>query len=186
MTLPNKINLSLIISTVVYIVLIIFVILPLFSGIKESSQELVSQKQILASFEAYLESLDKFKNLYFEIEPNVNKSSNLFIDPEVPVDFITFLETTASNSQLPTEISGAVPVEAGEDPWGGLVFQIISTGSFSKFLKFLEKLETSPYLIKIQGLSIRKISESNLRGEEAERFSLEDVRVSFAIKVLAQ
>ena len=186
MTHPNKVILSLIIFSLIYLILIVFVILPLFSGIKESSQDLVSQKQSHVSFEAQLQSLNKFKTLYQEIEPDLEKTSTFFVNPEVPVKFISFLETTASNCQLLTEISSALPVKTEGDPWSSLVFQISSFGSIPQFLKFLEKLEASSYLVKIQGLNIRRLTESDLSQDKLQSFSLGDLSISFSIKVFTQ
>ncbi|KPJ71816.1 hypothetical protein AMJ50_00700 [Parcubacteria bacterium DG_74_3] len=183
MTPKHKLNLSIIIFCLIYIIFIVFVISPLFSGIKKNSQDLVSQKQTLVSFEAQLESLNRFKNLYQEIEPNLEKISNLFINPEVPVEFINFLETSASSCQLFIDISSALPTKAKEDPWPALVFQINSIGSFPKFLKFLEKLEASPYLIRIQVLNIRRLTEVDFLTEAMKGFVTGDVRVVFSIKV---
>lgn len=186
MTQKQKLNLSIIIFGLVYVVLIVFVVSPLLSGIKKNSQDLTFQKQTLASFEAKLENLNRFKALYHEVEPNLEKVSNLLINPEVPVEFIAFLENTASNCQLFIDISSAIPTKAKEDSWPALIFQINSIGSFPRFLKFLEKLETSPYLIRIQGLSIRRLTESDLQIEAMKGFAIGDVRAVFSIKVFTQ
>jgi len=186
MNLKKKVNLSLIILAFLGIILIAFVIYPLFSGIKKNSEELVSQRKNLASFEANVKNLEKFKTLYQEIEPNLEKIDTLFINPEAPVEFISFLETTAQDSQIPIKISSALDSKTEEGLWPSLVFKITSISSFPKFLKFLEKLETSPYLIEIRNLNISELDEVEIRSEEFEAFSLEDVKSTLSIKVFTK
>jgi len=114
----------------------------------------------------------------------LEKIDDLFADPEVPIEFINFLEKNAGKSQLSIEISPMAKKET--EPWPSLSFQISTVGSFSNFLKFLEKLETGPYLIEISNLNVKKITEKELRSEKFETFSLSDVNALFLIKVLTR
>jgi len=183
MTLKNKINLSLIIFSVLSISLIVFLIYPLFREIRMNSEDLISKKQKLISLEVEVESLREFQTLWQEIELNLKKIDQLFIDPKVPVEFISFLETTARDCAINIEISPSLPSKIEKDPWPSLFFQISSTGSFSKFLKFLAEIETSPYLIEIQNLNGRRLTEKELKLKEFENFSLGDVKTTLSIKV---
>ena len=183
MILKNKINLSLIVFSILIISLIVFVIYPLFEEIKNNSEDLISKKQKLLSLETKIENLGEFQGLWQEIEPNFKKIDQLFIDPEVPVEFISFLETTARDCELPIEISPALPSKIEKDPWPSLFFQISSTTSFSKFLRFLAKIETSPYLIETQSLNARRLTEKELKLKEFEKFSLGDIKTTLSIKV---
>ena len=186
MTLKNKINGCLIIFTLLGVCLIVFLIHPLFSGIKKSSQDLLSQRQTLVSFEAKVESLERFKTLYLEIKPDLEKISTLLVNLEVPVEFISFLEETSQDCQVLMEISPTSAARTKKDPWPSLAFQINSMSSFPKFLKFLEKLETSPYLIKIQNLNINKLGETGLPVETQWLISMGDVRANLLIKVFSK
>ncbi len=161
MTLKNKINLSLIIFIVLSVCLIVLVIYPLFKEIKNSSEELVSEKQKLFSLERKIENLKEFQTLWLKIEPNLKKIDQLFIDPQVPVEFVNFLEKIAKDSEILIEISSALSSKTEKDPWSSLLLQINSTAPFSKFLKFLEKIEASPYLIEIQNLNARGLIEGD-------------------------
>jgi len=161
MTLKNKINLSLIIFIVLSVCLIVLVIYPLFKEIKNSSEELVSEKQKLFSLERKIENLKEFQTLWLKIEPNLKKIDQLFIDPQVPVEFVNFLEKIAKDSEILIEISSSLSSKTEKDPWSSLLLQINSTAPFSKFLKFLEKIEASPYLIEIQNLNARGLIEGD-------------------------
>jgi hypothetical protein len=167
----NKINLSIAIIVVLFILTTVFVISPLYGGIKKNFQELVSQKESLALLEVKINSLEKFKILYKELEEILKQIDNLFVDPEVPVEFISFLEKRAEESQLEIKISPTSAAKTPKDPWSYLAFQINSTGYFPNFLSFLEKMENSPYLIEIQNLNIGRIDEEG------------NVRSTFSIKV---
>ena len=183
MTLKNKINLSLAIFIMLNIILIYFVIYPLFKEIKINSEDLISKKQSSATLERKVENLKQFQTLWFEIQPNLEKIDKLFIDPEVPVEFISFLEETASDCGLLVEIFPAPTLKTTGDPWPSIFFQISSTASFSKFFKFLEKLETSPYLIEIQNLNVRRLTEKDLEQKAFEKFSLGDTINTLLMKV---
>lgn len=182
MILRNKSNLSLVIFSILIIGFIVFLIYPLFEGIKNNSEDLTSKKQKILSLKAKIEDLKKFQSLWREIEPSFKKIDQSFIDPKVPVEFISFLEMTARDCAVDIEISSALPSKAEEDPWPSLFFQISSTSSFPKFLKFLAKMETSPYLIEIQNLNGRSLTEKKLDSEGLEKFSLIDVKITLSIK----
>ena len=183
MILKNKINLSLIIFSILSISLIVFLIYPLFKEIKNNSEDLISKKQKLLSLETKIENLEKFQSLWQEIEPDFKKIDQLFIDSEVPVEFISFLEATARDCELSIEISSTLPSKIEKDPWPSLFFQISPTTSFPKFLRFLAKIETSPYLIEIQNLNAKRLTEKELGSKAFERFSLGDVKTALSIKI---
>lgn len=188
MDTKKKINITIAIFLGSTILLIGFVICPLFQGIKNDSKELVSQKQKIISLEKKIENLGKFQIIWQGIEPDFQKIEKLFIDPEVPVEFISALEAIAKDCQMTIEISLTLSSGTEKDLWPSLFFQISSATSFSKFLKFLEKIETSPYLIEISSLNVRKLTEAELaqpflQKELGEGNSLGDVAATFSLKV---
>jgi len=191
MTLKTKINLSIVAFIILTIFIIVFLIPHLFSEIKKSSRELISQKEKLAEFQAMTEDLEKFKSDYPEIKENLEKINILFIDPEVPVDFISFLEKTSNDCKVKLDISLGLPQKIEKDPWPSISLQIRSASSFSNFMRFLEKLEQSSYLIEIQNLSIARLSEMELtqpfpQKELLERLVSGDVKATFSIKVFTK
>ena len=183
MTLRKKINLSLIIFTLLFIFSIIFLISPLYKDIKNNSQELISKKQEMAVLEAKIKNIEEFKKNYREINPNLEKIATLFVESAVPIEFIDFLEKTSRDCQTSIKISPSLVVKIPKDPWPSIAFQITSVGSFPNFLKFLEKLESSKYLIEIQNLNISRLTEAELKLKEFEKFSLGDVKTIFSLKV---
>lgn len=171
----NKITISLIIFFLSVILLIIFVIYPLFGEIKENSKELILHKKNMTTLQLKIKNLENFKSLYEKYRPSLEKIDNLFVDPEVPVEFIAFLERTAEETQVGIKISSISLGKNANDPWSFNAFQITSNSSFATFLKFLEKLETSPYLVRIQNLNIYRLAEEEI-----------NTRAVFSIKAYTQ
>lgn len=182
----KKIYLSIATFSILSICLILFIIYPLFISIKKSSEDLISQKQNILALETKIENLEKFQTIYQNLKPNLEKTDSLLIDPKAPIEFISFLETTSLEGQSLIKISPGLSTKTEKDPWPSLIFQITSTGSFPNFLKFLEKLETSSYLIEISNLNINRLTENEIRLKEFERFALGDVRTTFLIKVFTK
>ena len=174
----KKNNLALVGFLAAFILAFFFLVCPLFKDIKTNSEELVSQKGEFINLEYKIANLEKFKVLYKNLEEILRRIDNLFISSDVPVDFIGFLETNSDKYYLKTDISPSSVSKTGEDLWPSFTFQLSSAGSFSNFLKFLERLENSPYLIEIKNLNIIKAS--------GEKTAANDVRVLFSIKVFAK
>jgi len=183
MTLKKKIAISILSFLVLSILLIIFLIYPLFLEIKKISQDFLSQKQKLVALEEKVENLEKFKIIFPEISPNLEKIDNLFVDPEMPVDFIRFLEETSQDFQVSLKISPGPIIKMEKDPWSSISFQLGLVGSFPNFAKFLEKLESTFYLIEIQNLTITHLSGTELKSKEFEEFSLGDVKATLSLKI---
>jgi len=183
-----------IILLAVYFLLIFFVIRPVLNEIKENSNEIVALKGNIANLEEKAENLKKFKNLYQEYEPDLDKIDNLFISSEVPVEFIAFFESLTMKYELENKIS-LVSFKESEDKKEtrpSLIFRINSKGSFLNFSRFLEKMEASPYLLEVQDFSISKTSRENEisggTGEslEGEELLIEEISANFSVKVCAE
>jgi len=162
---------------VVCILSIVFAISLIFIGIKKNSDELLLEKKNLSSFSEGIKDLQESKKLYEAHQADLEKISKEFVDPKVPVEFIKFLEQNAKNSGLSVDIS-PIATEEKENEWPSLSFQITTNGSFPSLLKFLEKLENSPYLIEILNLNLMRINELEEGG-----VSVGGVSALFLIKV---
>ena len=164
-----------IIFGIIFLLLILLIISPLFNKIKEESDNLIAQKKTLIELSNKTENLNKFQTNYQAYQPNFKKIDQLFIDPEEPIDFIKFLEKEASDFQLSIEISPQPTKEVKGDLWPSMNFRLALLGSFPNFLRFLEKLESSSYLINISNLSLTLTKETT-----------RDVSASFLIKIYTQ
>ena len=186
MSPKNKINLSLVIILLAGILLFVFLILPIYKNIKGGVQELIVQKQKLMSLEEKTRNVEDFKKNHSEIEQQLGKAEDLFINSEAPVEFISFLQQMAQNYHLLIEIGPSEPFETKTEPWLYINFHITIHSSFPNFLRFLEKLESSPYLIETKSLSLERLTERDLTAEKLAEFSLGDVKAGLLIDVYAK
>lgn len=174
MDIKKKIYFSLALSAVLNLSIILFLIYPNFLKIKKVSENFLSQKQELFLLEERETNVNKFKNFYNREKVNLNEIEAVFINPEAPVDFIGFLEKISQDSQISIKISPISAAAGTDDTWNSIGFQLDLDGSFPDFLKFLEKLESSAYLVEIKNLNIRGLTESVAPGS---------VKANLALKV---
>jgi len=161
MNLKRKTIIISVILGIVFLALFFIFITPLLEGIRESSFQLVEAKKQLALFQDKTGSVERFETTYENITEDLERANNLLIDPDVPIEFIKFLETTAKNSDVSIKISPSILKASKNDKWDSIGFNLILTSSFTDFMRFLEKIESAYYLIKIQNLSIRRSTEQD-------------------------
>jgi hypothetical protein len=154
--------------SLITIVLVVFVVFPLFKKIRTTSEEIISEKNSIATLRIQEDEIENFRKNYPSYRPNLEKMEQLFIDTEDPIDFIKFLEETASDCGVTSEIS---LLPSSEENKNSVTFQFFSNGDFSKILKFSEKLENGPYLVKINNLTINNSSEKVNANFSIEAFS---------------
>jgi len=153
----NKTYIAISVFVASAILMVIFLVFPAFQAISRASIDLSSQEKSLILFGERMNSLEGFKLVYNDLK--LVEVDNLFIDSEVPVEFIGFLEREAEETEVALEIAPASPRDSRQDSWPSLTFQINANGSFPQFLQLLEKLENSPYLIEINNLNISEAEE---------------------------
>lgn len=173
MNTRKKIHILLLILGIVTLVMVIFIIYPLFKGIRENSQDFLFQKGELALLRIKLAYLRGFERTHIIRKGELDKINALFINPEAPVGLVNFLENTARNCRVSIAISPVTSQKDKTDLWPSVAFQINTAGTFSDFSRFLEKIEASPWLIEILDLEIRKTG-------------VETIDASFLIKVYSK
>lgn len=183
MNQAKKTYLFLTVSTLISFCLVAFITFFLLIEIKKSSSEIPIQKQNTAYLESKINDLGKFNIFYKDITLNLEKINNFFIDPEMPVDFISFLEKTSQDCKILMKQPIVSTSKGEKDLWPSLFFQLYLTGSPQNLLKFIDKLETSLYLIDFQGLNISKLTEEDLKSQEVKVFTENDVSATLSIKV---
>lgn len=157
-----KIYISSLSFALIALCLIIFLIYPTLIEINENSKNILETKNNLSLMEKQSLAIDEFKNYKIDVK----KIDQLFIDPQNPVDFIKFLEYTASI----TGVNLNTNVQSVKNKSGDLsvtIFQLNITGNFINLLKFSEKLEYGPYLIGANNIIIKKVSDTDSNEIEA-------------------
>jgi len=185
MILKNKTKLSLIIFLALSIFILIFLVFPLYKNIKDNAIELSLKKRGSLYVDNKLKNVEEFRKNYKEIKVNLEKGKSLFLKSEAPVNFIRFLEEISQESNVSIKISPSTPAKKMDDPWYSIVFQINANGSFPNVLKFIEKLESGPYLTQIETLGIIRMTANDLRSKDLAKYSIGDVKASFSIKAFA-
>lgn len=182
----NKIYIISSVFALAALLLFVFYIWPISKEIEQNSQDLISAKNDITTLGAQINETENFKKNYATYKPNLDKIDGLFIDPKNPVDFIKFLEDTASASQITSQIS--LPPSSENSPQF-VIFQLSSRGSFSGVLNFSKKIEAGPYLIEIENLTIQN-SQGLTNGGGAVSFpkdySSRIVDAIFTIKVFTK
>lgn len=165
------------------LVFLVLIIPKLLGGIKKNSENLITLKSELVSLQEERKNLSQIEKIFQNYQLDLVKIDELFIDSEVPIEFINFFKKNAVSFQQKIEISLAPKIKTDTEPWPSLFFQISTYGSFPNFLKFLERLESGPYLIEISNLNIKKLTEGEIQSTKFQGLSLGDVESTFSIKV---
>lgn len=141
-----------------FLLLFLFLIRPLLKQVEESFVEYRSVEQELLHLENKSIAIKKIeKNYDKSLRRYIEKIDDYFIDSEVPVDFIRFLEETAFSSNVLIDVSPLSSRSSKENTQASMSFQVkIKSNDFENLFGFLERIERSSYLIEVQGLNIRK------------------------------
>jgi len=166
--------------------LVVFLIWPLFKEIKKNSDDLILARSSIANLQTQINETNNFKKDYETYKADFIKIDQLFIDPNSPVDFIEFLENTASDYKITSQIS--LPPSSPLNSKQFILLQFASKGGFSDVLSFIKKIESGPYLIEIENLSIQDAPQ-NISGSQNNILNITDnsssrnVEATFIIKV---
>lgn len=167
------------------LILIGLVVFPFLQNIKKGAQELIAAKKTIISLQAEIENLERFEEIYQSLTPDLKKMEDLFVDPKVPLNFIKFLEQMAEESQVSLEILPGALKETKTDPWPSITFQVSPGGPLPNCLRFLEKIETAPYLIKIQNFSAKRLTADDLKAPKYKGLSQGDALSILNFKVFS-
>ncbi len=186
MILDNKIKILLLLLAVLISSALYFGVIPVLSKIKSNSEQIVAQKNKIKDFQIKNQVMGESEDYLRKIFLDADKAVDVFIDGEVPVEFLRFLEKTARDCNVAMDISLSSTPKVKEEKWPHLFFQINSIGFLPDFLRFFEKLENCPYLIDIQSLSVNRLSDENLKSKEYEGFSSGSVTATISVKVYSK
>lgn len=161
----------------------LLLVISLVKDIKRNSQEFLLERKALTLMEREFQEFENFEKNSAFYQSNLEKLDKLFLNPEVPIDFVQLLEEESKNIGLLIKISPSIITSRENDPWESIGFQILLTGSFPNCLKFLEKLQVSPWLLEVQRTEVKRITEKEFQSERLKDFSLGDVSLSIILKV---
>ena len=166
MKFKSKIYLNIsILGIIVFLILFLFDF-PLLSSLKKSAQTIQATKKSFSLLTERYQNFEKFQEDYKKNQPTLQKANSLLVNQAAPIHFIEFLEQQAKITGVNLKISKIVPSEPKTALSGHIKFSLYLNGSFPLCLRFLRKLELSPYLVAIQDIKVRRSAEEKI-GEGA-------------------
>jgi len=169
MEIKKEIYIAISVFFLISVFLFAFFVWPIFQDIEKESYDLVSQKTALAVAKDQYNDTKAFEEKFNNYKPDLDKIDALFIDSQNPVDFIKFLESSASLLNVDLEISSPSFSKDNSFSYEKLLLSV--SGEFSDIIKFAKYLESAPYLIKIETMSIK--NSKNEKGVTLEKISSE-------------
>ncbi len=127
----------------------------LLREIQDNSKEFIFQRKEFARVEASFENQKEMRNAYQKHESGLKKIETFFVKKSAPVEFIEFLEQRAGDCSLSIEIS-SLSFKEPKGKWEVLNLQMSLEGEQQNFLRFLEQIENSRYLIEIEKLNLKQ------------------------------
>lgn len=178
----QKIYLSSVITAIVIICLICFLVFPLIEKVKITSAIFWEKNRIFSLLikkdKDYLAELEKEHKDY---ESSIILSEKAFLDSDKAVEFIFALELIALQTGNKHEINEIV-LPGTEKKEGILPFQVSLWGSFPDLIRFLVNLENMTYLVDVDSIQIKRLTERDVFGKKAG-LSIGDVESIMRIKV---
>ena len=184
MNTKKQITLYLVGSAILLLVLILLFIYPVCKKVKENSAELIEIKKEVVIIDNKKGEIKNTRGACVLNESDFQKAQDVLVSLDVPVKLIEFLEDTANDSSLYINISPVSLKKVYDDLWDFVSFRLNLFGSYSNFMKFFEKLESSPFLIEIQDLSIKRMTASET--DELVGVLPNDVRANLNLRVFAK
>lgn len=164
MKIKHKIYLNLILLAGIILILLFAGISPLLAEIKQLSVDYKQSNNLLASYQEktgnYFQELEQ---QYLDLQSEISKIQQAFIDSEKAVEFILKVERLANTTNNYQEIK---EISVTENNSKGLTFRISLWGSYPNLIKFLAQLENMDYFVDSNNLQMSSIQEQELRGLE--------------------
>ena len=182
MIIAHQIKISIAASLVLSVCFIALLIYPLLKEIEKESTEILSQRAAFAALETKTDNLEKFKLFAEKNKLDLENVEAMFLDPEMLVDFINFLEKVARDCQVSFKVS-SLTKQTDKEIWPAFLVQLSSLSSFSNFSRFLDKLGSNNYLIETQSLNVRRLTEVEVKSPQLAGWSVGDVQAEFSFKV---
>lgn len=177
--------------------LIIFILIfflfarPMLIKIKQAGKDLAKQELVLGELNSQLASFEDFQKKNADFQQYFSVVKDCFVDSGAPIKFMEFLENEAQILGVKLTVA-ALPLS--KDPKFSSAFQITLEGKFSDALRFLERLEESPWLVELGGLVVNRFSETQQKQQQTKTQNQDemerprevgDVSMLFTVKALS-
>jgi len=154
----NKIYIIFTTASILFLVLIIFGAIPFLGEIKQSSQNLISQRSLLNLIDARITEVAGFQDNRSQLRQDLSRIESVFIEEDSPVVFLNYLEKTAEATNLSIKIYPNPTNSALTDLWSSIGLRLSINGDVKDCLRFLEILERSKWMFEVSYFSLDKTS----------------------------
>ncbi len=146
---------------IINILIVFLLILPTHKQIRADLEKFLEEKKALATI---TQELSDFKD--FETKADLYLSDlgrmyglitdQVFIDKELPINFITFLEEEAQKNGLSLKVTPILAPKEENALFNSINFQLNIEGQFPALLEFIKRTEHWQWLVETKLLSIAK------------------------------
>jgi hypothetical protein len=175
-----------VVSTILSFGLFYFAICPLYKMADNGSKELFNLKKLASQAGGRIEEEVKMEEAEQALNKGTEKINGVFVNSEIPVEFIKFLENTAEENDLLIDISPVSFKKEKDEIWTPMGFQVDLLGTFSGCRAFLEKAEYGSYALELDNLTVQKITDRKPFLEKFPNLPAEAVSMSLIIKIFSK
>ena len=161
LTPKQKIYSSAGIFLVILTLIIIFIIAPLISQIKNDGLELSQKKQDSDNFSKNYQTLESAQKNY-QAAQNEIYALPAWLPPGDALKFIMLIEKIAQATGNSQSVSASTDNQAATTPT--LDFQVNLNGDFPSLIKFLTYLENAPYYNNVNSIQAQRLSTKEKAG----------------------
>jgi len=148
-------------------VFVSFVVYPVFRGVVHDHERALEQRREFVQLGEDREHLAEFERLFMREQSAFDQLERVFLDLRSPIEFFRFLDRSAEEFGITLEKTPGLPQTTPEEPWTYVDVHLEGEGTYPGALAFIEKIESSPYLLELKGLNFSKAE-----GQLLVRFSI--------------
>lgn len=127
---------------------------PIISRLRETGAAIAAQNEKIAGLDRQVRQIENFRNFYRKEEINFLKVDEAFVNSDMPLQFIDYLNALARDCQTAIKMEPGASLKIKNDAWPSISFQVSLTGTFSGIGQFIKKIEVGAYLVEIQNVRI--------------------------------
>lgn len=148
----------------------VFCIMPVVSKIRQTAIKIGEQNDKISSLDRSVEEIKEYRIYYRQHQDDFAKLDGIFINAEMPLQFINFLDAAAQDCQVAIKMEPAQKILVKGDEWPSINFQISLEGTFPRVIQFIEKIEASPFLAEVKSAGVS--AKTAVQPEGSEDISL--------------
>lgn len=162
MTTPKKIIFAGVSVGALAVLFLALAVYPIVQGVRADREKVFAYRQELRQLEEDKKHVREFEALSRQYAEELARLQSIFVDNRTPVAFFRFLDETAAALDLEMEkVPGSVQHAPG-DRWPSFKLHLGGRGGYPDFAVFLQKLESAPYLLQVETLSLSKKTDAQL------------------------